>query len=65
MKPFRVQKLVGQARRWTLPGLADALDGLMELDAMVKGAPGSGATDEQRRLAFALWIRDQVAATSG
>jgi len=63
MKPFRVEKLVGQARRWTLPGLVDALDGLMELDAMVKGAPGSGATDEQRRLAFALWVRDHVAAT--
>lgn len=64
MKPFRVQKLVGQARRWTLPGLVDALDGLMELDAKVKGAPGSGATDDQRRLAFALWVRDHVAAAS-
>jgi DNA polymerase III delta subunit len=63
MKPFRVQKLVGQARRWTLPALVDALDGLMELDAMVKGAPGSGATDEQRRLAFAMWVRDHVATT--
>jgi len=61
MKPFRAEKLVGQARRWTVPGLVDALDGLMELDAMVKGAPGSGATDEQRRLAFALWVREHVA----
>ncbi len=65
MKPFRVDKLVGQARRWTLPGLVDALDALMELDAMVKGAPGSGATDQQRRLAFALWVRDHVALPAG
>ena len=28
----------------------------MDLDAMVKGAPDSGSTDRQRRLAFALWI---------
>jgi DNA polymerase III delta subunit len=61
MKPFRVEKLVGQARRWSLPALEDALAGVLELDAMVKGAPGSGATDGQRRLAFALWIRDRVA----
>ncbi len=60
MKPFRVDKLVGQARRWTLPALADALDGLLELDAMVKGAPGSGATEGQRRLAFSVWVRDHV-----
>jgi DNA polymerase III delta subunit len=62
MKPFRVDKLVGQARRWTIPELVDALDGLLELDAMVKGAPGSGASDEQRRLAFAVWVRDRVMA---
>ena len=61
MKPFRVDKLVGQARRWTLAELEDALEGLLDLDAMVKGAPDSAATDAQRRLAFSLWIRERVA----
>jgi DNA polymerase III delta subunit len=61
MKPFRVDKLVGQARRWSLAELEDALEGLLNLDAMVKGAPDSGATDAQRRLAFSLWIRERVA----
>ena len=31
----------GQARNWTTAELADALDGLVELDALVKGAPGT------------------------
>ncbi len=61
MKPFRVDKLVEQARRWTVAELEFALDGLLQLDAMVKGAPGSGSTDGQRRLAFVLWVRDRVA----
>jgi DNA polymerase III delta subunit len=60
MKPFRVEKLAGQARRWTPAELEAALEGLLELDAMVKGVPGSGRTDQQRRLAFTLWIRDRV-----
>jgi DNA polymerase-3 subunit delta len=62
MKPFRVDKLVGQARRWSQAELDDALEGLLDLDATVKGAPGAGATDAQRRLAFAVWVRDRVAA---
>jgi DNA polymerase III delta subunit len=61
MKPFRVEKLVGQARRWRLDELDAALEGLLELDGMVKGAPDAAATDAQRRLAFSLWIRDCVA----
>ncbi len=61
MKPFRVDKLVGQARRWSLAELDDALEGLLDLDAMVKGAPDAAATDAQRRLAFSLWIRERVA----
>jgi DNA polymerase III delta subunit len=61
MKPFRVEKLVGQARRWSLAELDDALEGLLDLDALVKGAPDAGATDGQRRLAFALWVGDRVA----
>ena len=42
MKPFRVDKLVGQARRWRVAELDDALEGLLELDAKVKGAPDAG-----------------------
>jgi DNA polymerase III delta subunit len=59
--PFRAQKLAEQARVWTVPELEDALEGVMELDAMVKGAPGAGRTDGQRRLAFAMWMEDRVA----
>ncbi len=59
--PFRAQKLVEQARRWTLPELDDALEGVLELDAMIKGAADSGSTERQVRLAFTLWMRDRVA----
>jgi DNA polymerase III delta subunit len=58
---FRVRTLSGQARNWTVAELTDALDGLLELDAMVKHAPGSNADDAQRRLAFTLWVMDHVA----
>jgi DNA polymerase III delta subunit len=61
MKPFRVDKLIGQARRWAPTELDAALEGLLDLDAMVKGAPDAGRTDAQRRLAFAVLIRDRVA----
>ena len=55
------QTLAAQAKRWTTDELTAALDGLLELDAMVKGAPGSGQDDAQRRLAFSLWVMDHVA----
>lgn len=58
---FRAQTLSGQARLWTTSELTAALDGLVELDAMVKGAPGSGQDEAQRRLAFSLWVMDHVA----
>ena len=61
MKPFRVDKLVGQARRWRPDELDDALEGLLDLDAAVKGAPDAGRSDAQRRLAFSLWMRERVA----
>jgi DNA polymerase III delta subunit len=59
--PFVAQKLVEKARRWSLPELDDALEGLLEIDAMVKGAVGSASTESQVRLAFALWVRERVA----
>jgi DNA polymerase III delta subunit len=58
--PFRVQKLADQARGWTAGELVAALDGLLELDVLVKGAGSSIATDSQRRLAFGLWVQERV-----
>ena len=57
---FRMRNLAGQARAWNVPDLHAALDGLLELDAMVKGAPDSIADPAQRRLAFLLWVADRV-----
>jgi len=42
------------------PELQRALEGLLELDAMVKGVPGSEADAAQRRLAFTLWVGDHA-----
>ena len=58
---FRMRNLAAQARAWSVPDLHAALDGLLELDAMVKGAPGYEADAAQRRLAFTMWIRDHTA----
>lgn len=57
---YRAKTLAAQTRRWTTDELAAALGGLVELDAMVKGAPGSTADAAQRRLAFTLWVRDHT-----
>lgn len=61
---YRAQTLAAQAKLWTTDELTAALDGLVELDAMVKGAPGSGQDEAQRRLAFSLWVMDHVARTT-
>lgn len=57
---YRAQMIAGQARNWTTDELAAALDGLVELDALVKGAPGTSAGAAQRRLAFTLWVMDHT-----
>ena len=57
---FRADLLARQANLWTTGELTAALDGLVELDAMVKNAPGSGQDEAQRRLAFSLWVMDHV-----
>lgn len=57
---FRMRTLAAQARAWTVAELTEALDGLLELDAMVKGAPGSESDEAQRRLAFTIWVLDRV-----
>jgi hypothetical protein len=60
-----VGKLIGQARRWTMPELEAALEGVLSLDMMGKRASVAGATDAQRRLAWAVWVRDCVAPREG
>ena len=57
---YRAQTLAAQARGWTVPELRAALDGVLELDAMVKGVPDTGQDAAQRRLAFTLWVIDHV-----
>ena len=49
------------AARGRLDELEDALEGVLDLDAMVKGAPDAGRPTAQRRLAFASGSRDRVA----
>ncbi len=61
---YRAQTLAAQAKAWTTAELTAALDGLVELDAMVKGAPGAGQDEAQRRLSFSLWVMDHVARTT-
>ncbi len=61
---YRMERLAGQARRWRTDELVAALDGLLELDAVVKGAPGRNGGPAQHRLAFSLWVADHV-GTSG
>ena len=70
---FRARTLSGQAANWTTFELNAALDGLVELDAAVKGAQGLELDEAQRRLAFTLWVigprrtgrRPSGVATSG
>jgi len=64
LKPFRADKLVEQARAWTLDELEGALEGLVELDATVRGAPGRPQGDANRRLAWTLWVNDRVGRAS-
>jgi len=59
--PFRAETLARQARAWTGPELDEALNGLVELDAQVKGVGGRASTDARNRLAFDLWITDLAA----
>src|SRR6185369_10768234 len=61
LQPFRAETLAGQAKAWSGPELDAALDGLVELDAQVKGVGGRASTEARDRLAFDLWITDRVA----
>ncbi len=57
---YRADRLAEQARRWTVDELTAALDGLVDLDATVKNAPGAQIGEAQRRLAFSLWVMDHA-----
>ena len=57
---YRARALAGQARHWSVAELTSALAGLVELDAMVKGAPGSEVDAAQRRLAFTMWVGEHA-----
>ena len=56
--PFVAQKLASQSRAWAPPELDAALDGLLELDAELKGHNGGG--ELRRRAAVSLWIAERV-----
>ncbi len=60
LHPFVAEKLQAQSRFWTIDELEHALGGLVDLDAMVKGAEGSEVVPAQRRLAFTMWVHDHV-----
>ncbi|HEX5824057.1 MAG TPA: DNA polymerase III subunit delta [Candidatus Limnocylindrales bacterium] len=57
---YRMERLATQARRWQPDELIAAIDGLLELDAVVKGTPDRPTSEAHRRLAFSLWIADHV-----
>ncbi len=57
---YRAERLREQTATWSTPELTAALDGLVDLDAMVKGVPGEERIDAQRRMAFSLWVMDHA-----
>jgi len=61
LKPYPADKLAAMARHWTVPELEGALEGLFELDMLVKGSDGTSVSDQARRLAFTLWLAEHIA----
>jgi hypothetical protein len=59
LQPFRAETLARQAKAWTVDELAAALEGLLELDSLVKGVGGAIAGEAGR---LALTCRWQIAA---
>ena len=60
IKEYPARKLASQVRRWRTDELVAALEGLADLDAIVKGE--QAVSEAQRRLAFTMWIRDRIVA---
>lgn len=65
LHPFRAEQLAKQAAGWTPTELEGALDGLLDLDAIVKGARGTMVGEPTRRLAFTTWLATRVAIRTG
>lgn len=59
LKEYPARKLWEQSQGWREAELIAALDGLLELDAALKGERSSDA--RRRRLAFSLWLAERVA----
>ena len=59
LKEYPARKLWEQGMAWRPGELGAALEGLLELDATLKGDGGSDV--RRRRLAFSLWIAERVA----
>ena len=68
MQPFRAEKLVTQAGRWTAPELDEGLEGLLVLDLAGKGIAADGgpaaSSDDVAALALQAWIAAAVARQS-
>lgn len=60
LKPFRADRLVEQARTWPQHELDLALEGLVDLDATIRGAPGMPPGYANRRLAWTMWVAERV-----
>ncbi len=59
LKEYPARKLWEQAHAWRPDELDAALEGLLDLDATLKGEAAADA--RRRRLAFLLWIAEHVA----
>ncbi len=57
---WRVDNLLRQAHRWSPGEVASAMDGLLAVDAAMKG--GSATSERVQRLTLALWVVECVAA---
>jgi DNA polymerase III delta subunit len=60
LHPYVLEKLVRQSHACDVDELVAALDGLLELDVLVKSATGVGSSEQSRRLAFVLWVDRHV-----
>jgi DNA polymerase III delta subunit len=57
---WQVDRMLERARRWTGAELAAALDGLLDVDARMKGE--RSARERAQRLELTLWIAERVAS---
>ncbi len=59
MTEFPAKLRAEQSRAWRIEELESALEGLLELDAALKGE--RAADSRRRRLAFGLWLAERIA----